>query len=367
MDLVGLTSLLTRGGVLFKMRCALIEYNFYHGETLPTLVYILNKLGISVDVYCSQRVIRNNPFIYTTGLSYSQRPCNGLFFKLWVTGRQFRDYDFLVINSLEPKDILQRVAEIPVPIIAVIHNGSLIKKDSDYTRFFNPPMRRPLVLAEHISSYLSDTLIARWVWPVHTLDRVKLQAEICFSVQGNLEFDRRNYGSLLDAIERLTYDGVRNFRVAIIGKNTTKDGLIFKEQVRNRKLDNFFTFSKGDLVYKDYYNSIASTQFILPLIDTTRTEYMRYFFEKGTSSICIALSLPIVPIIHKRIACIYRIEDKSVTYEDGGLCDALKQALGMDEETLEDMRGGLVSRKNTLLNQSISNVKETLRDLGLRS
>ncbi|OGQ92972.1 MAG: hypothetical protein A2253_08325 [Deltaproteobacteria bacterium RIFOXYA2_FULL_55_11] len=351
------------------LKCALIEYNYYHGEILPMLVYVLNALGISVDVYVSRRVMHNDPFIYCTGLNCTLRETDGLFFKQWVERRQFRDYDFLVLNSLEPKEILQQVSGIPIPIIAIIHNGSLIKNDPDYARFFTAPIRAPLVLAEHISRFLSDTLIARWVWPAQTLDQVKAQRQgkICFCVQGNMEFDRRNYDSLLDDVEQLTSSNVRNFHVMIIGRNDTKEGLIFKKQVRNRKLDSFFTFSKGEVPYKDYYDSIASAHFILPLIDTTRSEYRPYFFEKGSTSLCIALSLGIVPIIHKQLACIYGIEDQSITYEDNGLAHALEQALSTNEQALERMRGALVSRKEYLLKKSVLNMKETLKDVGINA
>lgn len=354
-----------------SLRCALIEYGDYHGETLPALVYVLNALGISVDVYVSRRVRQSNPFIYSSGLGHTLRETEGIFFKGWVERRQFRDYDFIVLNSLEPKGILRQVAGIPIPIVALIHNVSLIKSDSNYARFFAAPARSPLVLAQHISSFLSDTLTAQWVWPLHPLDigrvKTKSQMEVCFWVQDSLRPERGNYDSLIDGIEQLTSGGIGNFRVVVVFGNNTKDRLMFEEQVRIRKLSSYFTLRKGESLYKDYCDSIASLHFVLMPFDTAESECLPYFLEKVTTFVCVAFSLGVVPIIHKQIARMYGIEGLSVTYEDGRLCDALKQALSVDQGLLERIPGDLVSKREALLSESLMNMGETLRELGLTS
>ncbi|TKS58180.1 MAG: hypothetical protein EWM72_03176 [Nitrospira sp.] len=351
------------------MKCAVVEYNYCHDETLPTLVYLLNNLGISVDVYASRRAIRNNPFAYTTGLSFSLRQCDGVFFKLRSDRFHFRHYDFLILNSLEPKAILERVADIQVPILGVMHNGNLIRTDPDYASFFGESGRKPLVLAGHISDFLSGTTVARWVSPV-LLGQVKPtksdnldQVRLC--VQGNLEFERRNYECLLDAIEQLIVDGVRKLKVMIIGRNGTNDGLIFREQIRKRNLVSFFEFSKGELPYKNYYEFIAKANFLLPLVDTTSSHYRPYFLDKVTTSVLVSIGMCVIPIIHEQLADLYGIKSESVTYEDGELPDALKRAFSTDRDTLEKLHSGLASKREALLSESIDNMRETLRDLGL--
>jgi len=351
------------------MKCALVEYNYYHDEVLPTLVYVLNNLGISVDVYAPRRTRRNNPFVHTTGLSYSLRDSDGLFFKLIMERRQFRRYDFLLLNSLEPKWILERVAGIPIPIIAVMHNGNLITADPDYGRFFALFGRKPLVLAKHISDFLSEAIVARWVSPV-LLGRVRpakvdTPGQVRLCVQGNLEFERRNYESLLDAIGQLRARGVKDLKVMIIGRSGTNDGLIFREQIRKRNLVSCFEFSKGELPYKNYYEFIAKANFLLPLVDTTSGHYRPYFLDKVTTSVLVSIGMGVIPIIHEQLADLYGIKSESVTYEDGGLPDALKCAFSTDRDTLEKLHSGLASKREALLSESIDNMRETLRDLGL--
>ena len=55
------------------MRCALIEFNAYHEETLPTFVRLLNGLGIEPDVYMVRRSISRQPFAMTSDLRFRQR------------------------------------------------------------------------------------------------------------------------------------------------------------------------------------------------------------------------------------------------------------------------------------------------------
>jgi hypothetical protein len=43
------------------MKCAIVEYNWVHGEILPTLVHILNTLGIKVGLFASRRIMKNDP------------------------------------------------------------------------------------------------------------------------------------------------------------------------------------------------------------------------------------------------------------------------------------------------------------------
>ncbi|MEM4395456.1 MAG: glycosyltransferase family 2 protein [Thermoplasmata archaeon] len=350
-------------------KCALIEYNHYHEEILPTMIYILNSFGINnIDVYAPRAIIKNNPFVYSSGLRFNLRESDGLFFKLLIEPYHFRNYDLLIFNSIEPKEILQRISHISVPTIAVIHSGSLLKDDIDYINFFMNPIRKPIVLSPHISKFLSPTINVQWIWCVDIFEYPKIKKidKTYFCVIEDLEFRRCNYESLIEAVEKLVAEGIQDFHIIVVSKKYTKYGLTFKQIVKDKKLDKFFTFSKTGIMYKEFYDLVAKAHFILPLIDLTKNESKPYFSEKNISSVNIAISFGTVPIIHKQLAQIYGIEDSSIKYEDGKLIDALKQAINTDEKTFEYMRNNLLSKKEILLNQSILNIKKVLNDLGLK-
>ena len=50
-----------------KKRAIILEFNWYHGEVIPSLVYLFNRLDFSVDVYVSPDLLELNPFV---GLSH---------------------------------------------------------------------------------------------------------------------------------------------------------------------------------------------------------------------------------------------------------------------------------------------------------
>jgi hypothetical protein len=356
------------------LRAALVEYNFYHGETMPTIVSALNQLGIDVDCYGPTRLLRNNPFVYTKGLRFSFRSTEALAFRLWTGRRHFGDYDLLVVNSLEPKEHLRRAEQASIPTIGVVHHGAFLQGDPDYVRFFANPSRRPIVLAEHVSRYLAHFGQVEWLAPVYLGEfarrRPATPGPIRFCVQGNLEFDRRNYVSLIDAVDAVVTDGYRNLEIVHVGRNDPPygpDGPAFKAMVRERHLEEYFRYTEGDLPYREYYGAIADSAFLLPLLDTTDTRYSRYFHDQGTTSALVSIGIACVPVIHTELASLYGLGQFSIQYADGELDRALRRALELSEQELEACQAGLKQRRDHLMTQATANLGNVLAAVGLPS
>ncbi|GEM_PF-5145754 len=349
-----------------KVKCALIEHNFYHQETLPTFAYLLNKLGIKVDVYTSREGIKNNVFYYCSNLRYSLKRSDKLTFKLSAKIKKYKDYDFIIINSLEPKSIMFEASKLHIPTLAVVHNANLLIEDHEYISFFSTANRIPIVLAKHIVSYLNKQIKASWIAPLYlgSFKNITTRRPI-FCVQGNLEYSRRNYDSLIESVESLLSDGIDHFIVMLIGRNNTLDGTVFKKKIHKRNLSRHILLSDKNLSYRDYFNMIKKAQFILPLLDRTSEKYNPYFSYKITSSISIALGSSLIPIVHKDLAKLYEIEDSSFIYNDGELYKAMKKAIYSDKETLNSKRRHLKKLRENMLNISQKNLKISLSELGL--
>ena len=350
------------------LRCALIEFNAYHDEVIPTFIYLLNELGIAVDVFMSRATINKGIFECTKSLNFSLCEIENISFLFYEKAFQFCDYDFVIINSLEPKQWLHRTNSINIPIIGVIHNGNLLTKDSDYEKFFLRENRVPIALAKHIPN--SSRLIKHidWISPVFLNDTLAPQSTqkpetVSFVVSGNLE-PRRNYNSLLDAAERLVSDGVTNFRINIVGYNEWSWGKAFKRNVRERGLSAFFAFSKGTVDYKTYFSMVMDSDFILPLLDQTDSKYLPYFVDKCTSSIHFSIGLGVVPILHERLSEIYSIPC-GITYKEGELFHALKTAARWDGKSLNKCRNKLYEKRLSLLHDSKNNFQKILKGLNI--
>ena len=111
------------------MKCALIEYNSHHDITFPIFCYILNKLNIEVDVYTTQQSILRNSLYNSDCNNYKIINIESKFSSIKQTLFKFNNYDFIIANSLEPINLLDKFKNFKVPTIGVIHHGIVLKEN----------------------------------------------------------------------------------------------------------------------------------------------------------------------------------------------------------------------------------------------
>ena len=122
------------------MKCALIEYNYFHDITFSTFIHILTKLGISVDIYTTQKNIERKPLAYTNERNNIKiKSIDSVKTKIYEKLKGYGSYDFLIVNSVEPSRILDRVSKFDVPVLAVMHNPTLLIQNENYRKFFDNP------------------------------------------------------------------------------------------------------------------------------------------------------------------------------------------------------------------------------------
>lgn len=347
------------------LTCALVEGTRRHGETLPALIRCLNDLGIQAHLYASRRILRDDPFAYSRDLIYG---FPGPLARLSARWRHFANYDFVIFNTLERRRLMRQARATQVPVLAVIHNGQLMA-DPEYASFFAVPNRRPLFLAQHVAEFVAGANEPSWIAPVligEVPRRQDTDAAIArFCVQGYLSFARRNYASLLDATGDLVREGVTAFRIVMIGRHRP-DGAAFRAQVAERGLTAFFEFSDEELTYRDFYALVASTRFVLPLVDSSSEAYETYYQHKLTSSLPISIGMGIVPIVERGLARLYQLEDHSIVYDTGHLAQAMRTALAISQQSYDRMKNGLDFERQMLLQASTVNLRRLLSGMGVR-
>jgi hypothetical protein len=349
------------------MRCALVEFTPFHGETIPSFVWLLSRLGIEVDVFLRSEVITSDPFAFTEGLTYRQYRLESWPVRAAVKFRHFAAYDFVLASSCEPRSVLPRLSAIPVPMIGVVHNAVLLLEDDQYRSFFESHRRRPLVLARHQQSFLGPEVGARWIAPLHLMnDPALIETDWRrFCVQGWIDVRRRNYASLLDAVERLDRDGVRDFEVVLLGMELGLDGVRFRRSLNDRSLGGYFDLAGDRPDYRSFLSTIASCGFVLPLVDSS--PHLRMYFEdKITSSISMALGMHRIPVVHTDLAELYDLHTLCLDYGDAELADAMSRALSLPKELRRDIQKGLEARGRHLLDASCENLSQSLVELGLQ-
>jgi hypothetical protein len=352
------------------MRCALIEYNTYHEEVLPTFVRLLNALDIKPDVYMVRNSRGRVPFALTTGLRLRRRRVERMD-DHWGLRFRLRRYDLLIINSIEPASVPQRLARTRTPILGVVHNTELLTEDAVYREFFSRKRRRPLVLWRHIAEQLArDGRAIGWIAHVYfgepEPEPVPADGPMTFAVSGNVEFHRRNYAALLTAATELVADDMP-FRVRIVGRSSSKDGQELREQVEARGLAGVFEFSPGEITHPDFYRLIAGSDFALPLIDRSDERLRPYFESKLASSIPFAIGLGTPLVAHRDLATAYGVESCAVLYEDGGLAAAMREAISSSSESRANLRSAVNATRDELLAASLENLRLAIGEVTGRS
>lgn len=346
------------------MRCALIEYNHYHEETLPTFVQLLNALGIEPDVYMEPRSRRRQPFALTSDLRFRERRAERID---WLLGLPFRlrRYELLIVNSMEPASHLEVLRNSRTPLLGVMHNTELLSTDPAYGAFFSNPKRQPLVLGRHIASHLAQG--GRSVhWILHVSfgrsERARAEGPTTFAVSGNVEFTRRNYDSLLDAVGELVAEG-KPIRIRIVGRSTTRDGRTFRDEIARRNLAGVFELSDREVTHPEFLQLLGSSDFALPLLDHSAERLRAYFETKLASSIPFAIGLGVPLVIHHELAATYGVEACGVGYDDGGLAEAMRTAIGSSDPERAGWKAALEAARTEILAASLANLREAIDEV----
>lgn len=365
------------------MRCALVEFNAYHDEVLPTFVWLLNQLGVTPDVYTVAPSARRRPFAGSPDLRFHRRPVETMG-RLLGLGFRLRRYELLIVNSMEPRTVLERLSTTPTPLLGVVHTTDLLVNDPAYRSFFAQARRVPLVLGRHIAAALSDSGVrAPWIAHVvfgtasgahlagsaHLAD-ARLAADptrpTTFVVSGNVEFHRRNYDALLAAAEELHAAGLP-FLVRIVGRSSNPDGKALKATIAERGLSSRFEFTSGVIDHPRFYELVAGSDFSLPLLDTSREAFRVYFGTKLASSVSFAIGLGTPLVADASVIQAYGIEGTGPSYEGAGLADAMRHAIASSAAERADWRAALHRKREGLLASSLANLRAAIAAVGVTS
>ena len=346
------------------MRCALIEFNAYHEEVLPTFVWLLNRLGIEPDVYMVHGSARRKPFGLLRDLRFRPRAVEQMDRYRRLPYR-LRRYDLEIINSTEPIENLERVAGSTRPLLGVIHNTALLTDDPAYSAFFERRRRLPILMGRHIAEHVAPSMSAL-PWMSHVVfgtpprrSATDLPGVTTFVVSGNVEYSRRNYRSLLDAATAL-HGEARPFRIRIVGRSTVRDGTAFRAEVERRGLSDSVEFSPRDANHPDFFRLVADADFSLPLIDTTDDRYRPYLETKLASSVPFAIGLGVPLIANDAMVSAYAIDGTGISYEDGRLADAMRRALESTPSERSSWRDALARKRQEILDQSLESLRQAI-------
>lgn len=350
-----------------RPKVAIFEFNPHHDHVIPSLIRLLNDLGFHADVFIPQAAIENDVFAEFDGLEFSLHAIDHPAFEYWVKAFRFIEYEFLVMNSIEPDAVLQKIKDWPGRKICILHNPELVFQNEAYRKFLEPDTHRGIVLAANVAAATlrdKDAWIAPFV-QTKAAEESPADGKTRFVVQGVVE-DRRNYASLLDAVRRLSEDASPpDFEVVLLGKVFVPFGEELRQEIsRSPLLSRRIRFVEDATTYRKFYHQTRQADFILPLIDTTSPAYANYTSRKITSSIMTAFAFRIPPVLHSDLQKAFRIP--GFGYRDGGLHEAMRLAIGSSQEERSEIRREIDRARGAWLEQSERNFRTILESWGMR-
>jgi hypothetical protein len=180
-----------------------------------------------------------------------------------------------------------------------------------------------------------------------------------FAVSGNVEFTRRNYDGLLDAVGELVAEGTP-VRVRIVGRSTNRDGKTLRAEIERRGLAGVFELAPRELSHPEFIHLVAESDFVLPLLDHSAAHLRPYFESKLASSVPFAIGLGVPLVMHNDLATTNSVESCGVGYDDGGLAAAMRVAIASRPAERDGWRSAIEVTRSELLAASLANLREAI-------
>lgn len=333
----------------------IIEANTCHSECIPGYSKYLSDLGYNVDIIVPPESYKENPFVMLPAKYYNK------------------------IYPLEMYDIQQFLSSDKVcQYKYIILNSNNLIKDRNFISFFEffQNIKKPqygYIVLEHRLDKINQELLKEN--RVMQLANLKIQDEnnpVCcnpayfgdihphkknkvtnFIVIGELNPIRRNYSLLFNGINELIQNGVSNFKVTIIGAG--------KKKYIPRNIRNYINF-KGRLPYKDMYDELQKSDFILTLLDPENTTHLRYIKTGTSGSFLLSYGFCKPCIIHEKFARYhYFNHENSVVYDNNeNFTKTLIQCINMDSIQYDNLYTNLNNTINFIRKCSLENLENIL-------
>lgn len=335
-------------------RCAILQFEARHEETLPSMVAAANAAGYYPHVFLHNRAKRRRGDIFAEvpGFVAEVTYCN--FGSDDGEGEQGAagiaaldrvaqpDIDFVLMNSFNRERGCAWALGLKKPVIAVVHNVDHFLNDAFSAPAVGKSNFRFLTLGHHVAG----ELIGR-IGKAH-IDRVDVLEPVVWgfdepaprggtprqiSIPGAINLRTRDYPGLIEALARGTYPDLR-FTLGAGGK----DREAVEQAARDRGLASLFDFlplTNGQVSHADYFAAIRGAQAILPLTPMDFEQYQRI---KITSAVPASVGFAVPMVMDRWSRACYRAPSMAA---DNSLPAMLDRLQSTPEAEFDDLRHAL--------------------------
>ncbi len=301
-----------------------IEFNKVHQEIIPIFIFLSKIKNFYLDIFLIDDNLNNNLFYYIDKEIYNNFSVKSI--QLLENEIINNNYKYAILGSGETPNWINKFINLN------LNNKFIIRHNFINDYLTNLKNVKQIVLSEHILK-LNNDLIP--IYPIYfgNFDLNKRKNNY-YLIQGNLEYKRRNYLSLINCCIKLKENNINENKVKfiILGRfsNQTNpeyklklNGDDFLDKIKKNNIEEYFEFIYGATEYKKYFEIINECKFILPLIDESYNH--NYFLNKTTSSVNIGIGFKQIFVINKTFANMYNI--KGITYEKDNIFSGIIESI----------------------------------------
>ena len=335
----------------------IIEFNPWHGETLPGYVKYFQDLGYSVVVVTKYHVYKENPFCrmvekplhlfmnikrmklllnspFISRVAYCLITSDPIWFN--SIAKRVRVVDFLdklpgekekcgiVLHKIEDSEVnpepehpdwsIDRLLQYVFVLTPMKYHGVVLPMLNPY--YFGPIRKKSL-----------SGCITRFI------------------TIGSVKKTTRNFSELSAALSNLK----GNWELKVIGNiddmNCLND---LPSQVK----------VLGRLDFESMYREIENSDYLLPLLDPECEAHKHYLNSCTSGSRQLILGFSIVPVIHEEFALHYGFSsDNAILYKKKTFGDAMQHAIDLSEEKYSRMVSSLQNEVQKVHDESFRNLK----------
>lgn len=328
-----------------------------HAEVVPGYVKYLIDLGYNVSVIVHPKRLKEGLFARFTEEEMKH-----------ITLNKMRGS---AVRKFFAKSDLGDVEGVLVTTVGKLCDE--IHFDDAYKTFATNADRRKIFFVEHeakhavdAGTWREDFVVLRAldyngakavvVNPHYFGDVVKGKAKndvVNFVTIGAIKPYKKNSKLIIEAVKKLHDDGIRNFKVTVIGKGSF-DGV--PSEVRK-----YFDV-KGRLSFAEMYDELEKADFMLTAYEESNPMHVRYRTTGTSGNFQLVYGFNIPCVIRDTFAPINGFDaGNAVLYgDDADYADALKRCVNMKAKDYADMRRNLQSYTDKFYEESLSNLKELI-------
>jgi len=292
------------------MKIALVELGASHDECLYSQIQFLKaKPGLELTLICSEAIFKrinkytevDNWHIVSLRKGFLKQHSDYRALGKYIRTQKFQTLLFNTAQGSILKKFIPYLRRFKGKCFGILHDTKKIQKRGSQQR-----ISKKLVGYFVLNDYLLEQIPSNFKKPVKSLytiffpkeellDLEKPSNEIWVCVPGQVELKRRDYNSLLSAVQKLASNKQIKFILLGASEHSHGDGLHLKKQLKTLNLESSFVLWKDFVSKESFHTYMVLSDYVMPLIHGNHVSNTLYKHQiTGAFNLAFAYKKPLL-------------------------------------------------------------------------